>query len=144
MPGSSFVIFDADGLVALFHESDSLHSRAKECLIIVNGSNLIPVVAYATVLEAATVLAKDKQIRRPDLAKRLLDSYSAAENPSGINWDVQEDTAHFYNPKTSRKNTPFDHYVLALAKKNEIKYVFSFDEFYKKKGLKLVEEMIQT
>lgn len=33
-------------------------------------------------------------------------------------------------------------YVLALAKKNNIKYIFSFDSFYKKHGLILIEDLI--
>ena len=99
-------------------------------------------VPYPIVLEAATALAKDKTIRRPDLAAQLLNDYSAT-NKHKFDTEVGELVAELYIKKTSKKNSPFDYYLLALAKKNKINYVFSFDSFYEKQGLILIESIIK-
>lgn len=98
---------------------------------------------YAIVLEAATTLSRPR-INRPDLAESLLNYYLIAEKGvKNLNFEVAELVAEIYDPKSSKKNTPFDHYVLAIAKKNNIKYVFSFDAFYEKNGLTLAEDLLK-
>lgn len=141
MPGNETVIVDSDGLIGFINDKDVLHERCLRIFAKFQRDNFNVVVPYAIVLEAATALVKDKEIRRPDLANQLLKDFSDTEAPLGFEEKVGGLVAEIYNPKTSKKNSPFDHYVLALAKKNKIKYVFSFDEFYKKNGLKLVEEL---
>ena len=100
------------------------------------------IFAYPIILEAATTIAKDKQINRPDLAAKLLQDYQDIELQPNIDYKISDLVANSFSKNTSRKNSPFDHYVLALAKKNGIKYVFSFDTFYKKQGLILMEDLI--
>ena len=137
-PGNELVVFDTDALVGLANKEDSLHERCLAAMDYLETNRFKAVITYPIILEAATVLAKDKQILKPELAKGLLEKFRRGELPEGIDLDVGELVAQVYNPKTSKKNSPFDHYVLALAKKNGIKYIFSFDEFYKKNGLKLI------
>jgi len=101
------------------------------------------VVPYPIVLEAATALARDTKINRPDLAAEILTSHAAVEDKLKLDEDVANLVSESFQNNTSRKNTPFDHYLYALAKKNNIKYVFSFDSFYKKQGLVLAEELLK-
>ncbi|OGY17487.1 MAG: hypothetical protein A2784_01900 [Candidatus Chisholmbacteria bacterium RIFCSPHIGHO2_01_FULL_48_12] len=93
------------------------------------------------VLEAATTLAKDKTINRPDLAKKLLDDYALLEDQPPTTHLFQE-LAQNYPLKGSRQNTPFDYFILTTARLNQIKIVFSFDAFYKKQGLILAKELL--
>ncbi len=143
-PGSNtLVIVDSDALIGLIHEDDELHERCLEVSEYLSLNSCGTIVPYPIVLEAATTLAKDKTIRRLDLAKKLLQDYASIEEEPNVNLNVADLVASLYDPKTSRKNSPFDHYVLASAKKNNIKYVFSFDSFYKKNGLTLMGDIIK-
>lgn len=142
IPGNK-VIVDSDALIGLLNETDQLHKRCISIFSFLNKNNLQTIVPYAIVLEAATALAKDKTIKRPDLAHKFLQDYISIKDKPSYDSDVSDFVAKLYNPRTSKKNTPFDHFVLALAKKNDITYVFSFDSFYKKNGLNLAEELIK-
>lgn len=142
IPGNSIVIIDSDALIGLINEDDKLHEWCLEISEYLSVNNSISVVPYTIVLEAATTLARDNKISRSDLAAKLLLDYAEIDYPPELNLNVSRQVSELYNPKTSKKNTPFDHYLLALAKENNIKYVFSFDEFYKKKGLILMKDVI--
>lgn len=144
MSGKNIVVVDSDALIGLINTRDPLHNRCLKISEYLSKNNFASVVPYPIVLEGATALAKDRMIKRPDLAKQLLGDYSIPNINEGYNFDVSEDIARFYDPTTSRKNTPFDFYVLAVARKNSIKHVFSFDSFYKKHGLVLVEELLKN
>lgn len=135
------VVVDSDALIGLVHEEDLLHKRCLKVSKYLAKNSFVTVNPYPIVLEAATTLAKDKTIRRPDLAAQVLQDYSAVKEIK-LDYNVAKSVAKFYDPKTSVKNSPFDHYVLAFAKKNSIKYVFSFDSFYKKQGLILAEDLL--
>lgn len=136
--GTTMVIVDSDALVGLLSDDDKLHERCIQIQQYIVQNNLNLVIPYSIVLEAATVLARIKN--QPELTAKLLSDYE--ENNEQIDYMVATLVAKLYNPKTSKKNTPFDHYVLALAKKNNIKYIFSFDSFYKKNGLILMEDLV--
>lgn len=142
--GSEKVIVDSDALIGLINEKDQLHRRCLKISQYLAKSSFGMIVPYPVVLEAATTLAKDKTISRSDLAAKLLQDYAAIDEKPFFDQDVVSLVAKLYIPKTSKRNTPFDHYVLALAKKNNIKYVFSFDSFYRKNGLVLVESLVEN
>ncbi len=141
MPGINTVIVDTDALVGLIHTDDTLHVRCLAVARYLEKNNFATVVPGPIVLEAATVLSKDKTIKRPDLAKRLLQDYAQLIPPS-LDIQVFPQLAQAYDPLSSRKNTPFDFYVLTAAKAQNIPIVFSFDSFYKKNGLTLAEELL--
>lgn len=142
IPGNNTVIVDSDALIGLINETDKLHDRCLEVSQFLSLNSCGTVVPYPIVLEAATTLSRTG-VARPDLAAKLLQDYATIEDEPTYDSDVSGLVARFYNPKTSKKNTPFDHYVLALAKKNNIQYVFSFDSFYKKNGLTLIEDLVK-
>jgi len=135
------ILVDSDALIGLINVQDALHNKSVKISDFLSQNSFDPIVPYTIVLEAATALAKDKAIRRPDLAAKLLQDFSKTTQPN-INLEVKNLVSKLYNSKTSTKNTPFDHYLLALAKKNRIKYIFSFDKFYKKQGLTLAKELL--
>jgi len=69
--------------------------------------------------------------KRPDLAKRLLVDYSDFSQPELAENLIAEEVSKIFDPKASRKNTPFDCYLAALVKLNKINLVFSFDSLQK-------------
>jgi predicted nucleic acid-binding protein len=136
---SKLCLVDSDALIGALHDNDLLHKRCLKILDYVNQNDISLTVVYPLVLEAATTLSR--RLNHPELAGKLLRDFSSIEN-SDIDLEVGEIVADLYQPKTSKKNTPFDHYVLALAKKNNIKHIFSFNDFYKKNGLTLLEDLL--
>lgn len=139
------VLVDSDALIGLIHKDDALHKISSEILTYFVQNNFSVVIPYAIVLEAATALSTSKAVKRPDLAVSLLNYYLTAEKGNqNFDFEVSGLVAKLFDAKTSKKNTPFDHYVLALAMKNDIKYVFSFDTFYRKKGLTLAEDLLKS
>jgi predicted nucleic acid-binding protein len=140
--GGKSAIVDADALIGLIHETDALHSSCLKIAKYLHRRKFLLFIPYPIVLEAATTLAKDKTIKRPDLAARLLKDYATVEK-TFFDTQVGEAVAEIYQSKTSKKNTPFDYYVLACARKNNIKLVFSFDSFYEKNGLVLLKNVVK-
>lgn len=140
-PGNKVIIVDSDALIGLINPADFLHQRCQKVLLYLQKNKYNLFTPYPIVLEAATALARNKKINRPDLAARILKNYHS-NNQYQLITEVGKIVAELYNPKTSVKNTPFDHYLLALAKRNHIKFVFSFDSFYQKHGLTLIERVV--
>lgn len=142
MSGSKIIIVDSDAIIGLLNETDELHNRCVKISRYLQENNITSVIPYPIILEAATALSRDKTIRRPDLAKLLLEKYASVKDNGLETSDVPFRIAKLYDSATSKKNTPFDFYVLACARKNNITAVFSFDSFYRKNGLQLIEQLI--
>lgn len=141
MPGNNIVIVDTDAIIGLIHTDDALHARCLAIAMYLAENTFTTIVPFPIILESATVLAKDKTIKRPDLAKKLLMDYAKLTFPSQ-DANLMKELAQVYDPRTSRKNTPFDFFVLTSAKIQNIRVVFSFDSFYKKQGLTLAEDLL--
>lgn len=132
------VIVDSDAVIGLVYQTDSLHKRCVQIFRFLQEHNFYTFTPYAIVLEAATTLSR--ALQQPKLAEEILVNYSGLEDK--MDMEVADLVAKLYDPKTSKKNTPFDHYILALAKNNGIRYIFSFDSFYEKNGLILIEDKL--
>lgn len=143
MLGTNLVIVDSDGLIGLINPNDPNHDKCLEISNYVTNNHLETVVPYPIVLEAATALARDTKINRPDLAAEILKANARIEDRPILDENVASLVSELFQTNTSRKNTPFDHYLLALAKRNGIKYIFSFDSFYEKQGLTPVVELLR-
>ena len=143
MLGTNLILVDADALVGLINEVDLNHEKCLKISDYLAQNSFATITPYPIVLEAANALSRDTRINRPDLANIILSNYDQPGSKPKIDEDVSALVSESFSKNTSRKNTPFDHYLCALAKKNNIKYVFSFDSFYKKQGLVLAEELIK-
>lgn len=141
MSGSKTIIVDADVLIGLIHKTDALHARCLRVATFLEVKHYTSIIPAPTVLEAATVLAKDKTIRRLDLAQKLLTDYQDLDLPT-LPPGLFRAISTLYQKNASVKNTPFDFFILAMAKLQNIPVVFSFDSFYKKHGLTLAEELL--
>jgi predicted nucleic acid-binding protein len=141
--GNKTVVLDSDALIGLIHENDALHPKCLAIAEYLQHNSFATIVPYPIILEAATALAKDKTIRRADLSAQLLQDFASIEtNPVEDFNQISKMVTDLYHPRTSTKNTPFDFYVLATAKFHQVEYIFSFDEFYKKRGLKLTKDLL--
>lgn len=141
MPGNRLVLVDSDALIGLISESDVLHLRCVSVLKHFSEYGYKFYIPLPVLLEASTTLAR--AIGRMDLAKRLLSDYSKVKQDRLNEDNVLSTISKLYDPKSSKKNTPFDYYVAALAGKNGVKYIFSFDKFYRKQGFVLAKELIE-
>lgn len=140
MPGIKQVLVDADALVGLINQNDALHPRSLRIAEFLSKNCLATIILSPTILEAATALSRG--IKRPDLAKQLLSDYSQLE-PTLLPSEIFSRLIRIYDPTVSSKNTPFDYFLLAYAKLKQIDVIFSFDQFYKKHGLTLVEKLLK-
>ncbi|MDP3994268.1 MAG: PIN domain-containing protein [bacterium] len=140
MPGNKFVLVDSDALIGLICKDDALHARAIAVSKYLSEKGFVTMVPYPIVLEAATALFRG--LKKSESAKRLLEDYSDFSQPELEERPVAKIVPSIFNSKSSKKNTPFDCYLAALARLNKINLIFSFDSFYKKQGLTLAEELI--
>jgi predicted nucleic acid-binding protein len=92
--GSKSIIVDSDALIGIVHEDDLLHERCLKIAKYLTQNNFTSINPYPIVLEAATTLAKDKTIRRSDLALQLLKDYAEVKE-AGINWNVSGFSSKF-------------------------------------------------
>ena len=136
------IIVDADALIGLLNENDALHQRCLKIEKFLDQNDYETIIPYTAILEAATTLSRATRPERPELAQDLLNKATHLRYPLDIDSNIAGLVASVYNDRASKKNTPFDCYILALARRNNIKCVFSFDAFYKKQGLILIEESV--
>jgi predicted nucleic acid-binding protein len=94
-----------------------------------------------TITETATTF--QRKLNRPDLASAITASVQAHQfiiEP--INGDILLKAAQLFNPHGSKQNTIFDAVVASVAVKLNTKFIFAFDNWYEKVGLKLVSSLI--
>jgi len=137
---NNLVIVDSDALIGLISEDDLLHKRCLKSLNYLTENNFTTIVCYSTILEASTTLSR--VINRSDFSLKLLGDFSEIKQPEFSEIGAPKIVASLFDVKYSKKHTPFDYYVLAVAKINNINLVFSFDKFYEKQGLQLVESIV--
>ena len=136
------IISDADGLIALFNPND-IHSN-KATLIIeqirqINAQILYPSTAL---VEAATTL--QRKFNQPKISQIIINAIEKDKfNIIPIDAQILITAGKLYKPtQTSKKHTFFDAIVAAIAKKSKADYIFSFDKWYTKQGLKLTAELL--
>lgn len=134
------IIGDADALIALAIEKDSLHSRASAISRKLADDNMQVIFPNTAISEAVTTLLRKHS--NPKLAGYLAQQYK--ENIFKVEY-VDEDTmkmaVNIFSPVSSKKNTFFDAIVAATAKKLQADVIFSFDTWYKKLGLQLAGDL---
>ncbi|PJE63732.1 hypothetical protein COU89_01710 [Candidatus Roizmanbacteria bacterium CG10_big_fil_rev_8_21_14_0_10_45_7] len=134
------VIADSDAIIAQTNPADIHHKKANEIsqnLININAQLLYPTT---TIVESTAHM------------QRVLNSTASAygtavvmTSPDAqvveVNKQTLTNALKFFGPNTSKKNTLFDCIVAAIAQEHKADAIFSFDNFYKKKGFKLAEEL---
>lgn len=133
---NSIVLMDSDAIVAIFSDKDANHAKAKIFRQIIKDQENSIAMATSTIAECVTTLRR--RHNRPDWAKGFLDLITFEPM---ILFPVDDTTifsaTKIYNPFASKKHTFFDAINVAVAQKEGIEVIFSFDDFYRSLGLKL-------
>ena len=141
MLGDRIVVGDADILVALLFEGDANHKAVNEQTSKLLSQKYIIKFPNTAILEATVVLKR--KLNKPDLASKLNEQFLAGEyNLVYVDETIQKLAGQIFRKTISKKNTIFDAIVLATAQILKADAVFSFDSWYKKQGMKMVEELI--
>lgn len=135
------VVGDADALIALLNKKDSLHDSAQELNTSLYKAGVTIIFPNTAIIEAITTLAR--KYSNPALAAYLLNQYKQGNfNIEYVNVKIMILAADIYNPEESKHNTIFDAIVAACAQTCSADAIFSFDEWYKKKGWNLIVDLI--
>lgn len=134
------VVADADALIALALENDPNHKRAQQ---IANSlrKKLATVVFPVTVFPEAITSLK-RAAGQPEKAHLINRQFLAgAFHVEYIGEEVMRRAAEIFDQKAnSKQNTLFDAIVAATSEKLNADGIFSFDNWYPKLGLHLIEE----
>ena len=137
---SLIVIGDSDGLIAILHEEDKHHIRAKEIIgkLLQNEGQVV--FPLTTIVETVTTLKR--KLNKPALAAHVVNKITRGtlviEN---TDTDLLNSALKIFDPKGSKQNTLFDAIVAALAKHKKTNIIFSFDGWYRKLGFKLAVDL---
>ncbi len=135
---SKIVVGDADSLIALVHQADSNHQRAQKISDQLFSGGYEVIYPNTTIVEAVTTLKR--ALNLPDKAQLINKQYQqGAFHVEYINEEIMARASRIFDKAVSKKNTFFDAIVAATAENLEAEAIFSFDDWYPKLGLKLVE-----
>lgn len=134
------IVVDADAIIAQTNPKDILHQAANEIshtLITLSARILYPVTAIA---EAN---AHIQRVLNDTVSAYTTAVFMGSPIPEVVEVNKQTliNALDYFSPKTSKKNTLFDCIVAAVAEEHKADAIFSFDNFYKKKGFKLASEI---
>lgn len=135
------VVVDADAIIAQVNQNDVHHTIAG-----VLSQSLVDMNAH--VIYPSTAIAESNAF-----IQRILGSTASAygtavifTGPDVSIAEVNQQTLitalKYFSPTTSKKNTMFDCIIAAIADEQNADAIFSFDNFYKKKGFKLASDII--
>lgn len=134
-------LIDSDAIIAVLNNTDSNHVRANRTALVIQNSHFQTYIASTTVAECITSL--HRRHNRPDLAAIFIESLQQKTSPLILSVDNQliKEAIKIYNPQRSKKHTFFDAINVAVAQKEGIEVIFSFDDFYRSFGLKLAGDL---
>jgi predicted nucleic acid-binding protein len=137
------VIVDADAIISFVYVDDENHPRAKKIMQQLVTSNAYLLFPTTAICEAVTVLRG--KLNRPEDAKHILHKFQSGDFPvQAVDHTILTDAGALFNPNGSKKNTLFDAVVAAIAKRLNADAIFSFDEWYRKIGFTLTDDLIQA
>src|SRR5579862_4887764 len=134
------IIGDADALIALAFDKDSLHNQAvsvSEMLFKTNAQVIFPDTAIS---EAITALLRKHS--NPELSGYIAQQYKdGVFRVEYISEELMKLAVDLFNPTGSKQNTFFDAIVASTAKYLSAEAIFSFDNWYKKLGFQLAADL---
>lgn len=140
MDKNSFVVGDADILVALYFKKDALRDRVKNISRKFLKTGVKIIFPNTAIAEAITTM--QRKLSNSTAAALLNQDYKKGIlEVEYVDEQIMQNASDFYNPKGSKKNTFFDALVAATAKKLNSETIFSFDDWYKKLGFKLASDL---
>lgn len=136
------IVFDADGLIALFNENDAHAGKAIQLLEKLQAVNAKIIYPVTCITETVTTL--QRRMQRPDLVKQIISLFHLHRSNlliEPVDSDLLFEAVALFDPNGSKKNTLFDAVVAAVAARHTAQAIFSFDGWYSKQGFTLVADM---
>lgn len=134
------VLFDSDGIIALFSFDDASHKKAEEITNLLE-ENKAKLFCCSTTLAEVTTSLQRKFNNRP-MARRVFEGIRESKiDIVPIDGETLDSAYTIFLTSHSKQNTIFDAINIAVAKKYQIDAIFSFDSWYKKQGVKLAGDL---
>lgn len=133
-------IVDADFIISQVMKSDVNHKKAVEIAKYLVQSKAKVLYPTTAIIEAATTILR--KYNNPILAQEVLDSFKDIDlQVLSVDHEVIIQTAKDFDPRSSKKHTPFDCAILSLAKIKKADAILSFDKYFKNKGFKVAAQL---
>ncbi len=138
---TNIIIGDADGLIALISEDDAHHQTAYDVVVKIYEKGLRLLFPCVTIAE--TITAFTRKYNNPDAAANLTNQIVKGPLKMTDTTDhIMKEAAKLFNPHRSKQDTFFDAIVAATAIEYNTMYIFSFDNWYQKRGFKLAKDLL--
>lgn len=137
---TSPIIVDADALIALVDSQDAHAQQALAIAMQLQELEAPLLYPATTIVEAAMTL--QRKLNKPAMVAQIVAGIKARHfiiEP--VDEQILDEAAALFKPHGSKQNTLFDAIVAVVAFKYTARAVFSFDEWYTKVGLKLVNQL---
>ncbi len=132
------IIVDSDALIALVNKDDKLATRALRVLEGLHKQGAKLLYPVTTIAETTTTL--QRKLGNPLFASEIM-AMTREFMIVPVDQETLELAESIFEPMGSKQNTLFDAIVAAIAQKLKADAVFSFDSWYEKVGLTLVEHL---
>jgi predicted nucleic acid-binding protein len=136
------IVGDSDGLIALIFEGDVFHQKAVTIANNLYESGATIIFPLTTLVETTTTIQR-KLGDRELTAKAVEMITNAPFIIEVVDKKLLTEALTFFNPMGSKQHTLFDACVAAVAKKHFADAIFSFDDWYKKRGFVLINDLLQ-
>ena len=142
-PGTNVlkILLDSDALIAMIEESDTSHVRAVKIFGALTQQNAHLFITSSVVAEVITTLQRKYGHRSAagDLYERFMTNWVEIV-PVGS--DLLTSAHAYFTDSGSKQNTIFDAINIAAVKAHNFDAIFSFDRWYHRQGIRLVEDML--
>ena len=136
---SPIIIVDADAIIAQVSPQDNLHKRSVRIAQKIKEVDALLLYPITTVTEVVTYV--QRVLSSKEMSYELYSGFLRTNiNLVEVNKEILYKSLKFSSLRTNKKNTIYDCVVAAVAKEHKADAIFSFDKFYKKQGLTLVED----
>ncbi len=135
------VIADSDVIISLYCEDDVNHSKVFDLIKTAAEKSYEIHYPNTVILEAVTSLRR--ALNKPDVALKVTEMFKNDEfNIIYVEEEIQKLASEIFATTKSKQNTIFDCVVLATAKLTKAAGIFSFDDWYKKMGVKTLKDLV--
>jgi predicted nucleic acid-binding protein len=145
MPGKNnqpLILVDADAMISFVNVDEIHHSRTKKIMQELALTQAYLLYPATVICEAVTVLRG--RLNKPTEAASIVEKFQTGDFlAQAVDEGVLKEAAALFRPLASKKNTLFDAVVAALARQLNADAIFSFDEWYRKIGMTLTDELIE-
>lgn len=139
----STVVVDTDSLIALFNKDDSNNQKAEILFQTLYQKKALLIYPATTLVETVDTLQRrlKKHKEAEEIARLIGSAQFAQESIENISGSTLKDAVFYFEKRQSKGNTLADAVVAAVAQKYNAS-VFSFDDWYRKLGFKLVPDIL--